>query len=179
MAIQIKDGRIGFSCDVCGEFVGNIGLRESCQKCRKDLCFDHARPGHVRMKSPPALRRIRFKLTFLCPACLDEIEREEQEEQQEKEELEKEREQRPVTHCKLCSADDSPPDQKIFGYRPPTFTNCERCGRLVCDQCLLDVYDPYYDYGLVCKECYQAKEQQDAKEREEYWLEEEENKIEE
>jgi hypothetical protein len=62
---------------------------------------------------------------------------------------------------------------------PPTFMNCERCGRLVCDQCLIDVYDPYYDYGLVCKECYQAKEQQDAKEREEYWREEEENKIEE
>jgi hypothetical protein len=68
---------------------------------------------------------------------------------------------------------------KTFGYRPPHFSNCERCGRLVCDQCLIEVYDPLYEYDILCRDCYEAKEQQDAKEREEYWREEEENKLEE
>ncbi|MDP2926598.1 MAG: hypothetical protein Q8N65_00425 [bacterium] len=67
---------------------------------------------------------------------------------------------------------------KIFGYSPPHFLSCERCGRLVCDQCLIEVYDPLYEYKIVCRDCYEAKEQQDAKKREEYWREEEENKLE-
>ncbi len=79
----------------------------------------------------------------------------------------------------FCTATDEPPEYKIFGYRTPTFSNCERCGKLVCDQCHIAVYDPFYEYGIVCKDCYAAKEQQDEKEREEYWREEEENKIEE
>jgi hypothetical protein len=57
--------------------------------------------------------------------------------------------------------------------------NCQKCGRLVCDGCLVSVYDPYYEYDIVCRECYEAKEQEDAKKREEYWREEEENKLEE
>jgi hypothetical protein len=68
---------------------------------------------------------------------------------------------------------------KIFGYNPPRFSNCERCGKLVCDQCRIAVYDPFYDYDIVCRECYAAKEQEDERKREEYWREEEENKLEE
>jgi len=46
--------------------------------------------------------------------------------------------------------------------------------RLACDQCLISVYDPSYEYDIVCRDCYEAKEQQDAKERKELWREEEE-----
>jgi len=97
-------------------------------------------------------------------------------------EVQAEKEQKPlgtITTCQRCGANDEPPDMKIFGYSPPHFSNCERCGRLVCDQCLVAVYDPFYEYDIVCKDCYEAKEQQDAKEREEHWREEEESKIEE
>lgn len=104
------------------------------------------------------------------------MENEEIEAQAEKEE----ESSRPITKCALCTATDEPPEYKTFGYRPPTFSNCERCGKLVCDQCRIEVYDPYYDYDIVCRECYTAKEQEDKRKREEYWREvEEENKIEE
>jgi hypothetical protein len=115
------------------------------------------------------------KPSYVCPDCKDELLNKEIEAQAEEEE----ESPRPITKCALCAANDKPPDMKTFGYSPPHFSNCERCGRLVCDQCLIAVFDPSYDYGLVCRDCYQSKEQQDAKKREELWREEEENKLEE
>lgn len=86
---------------------------------------------------------------------------------------------KPIANCEICFVDDEPPEYKIFGYSAPHFLNCERCGRLVCDQCLISVYDPNYEYDIVYKECYEAREQQDTNEREEYWRDEEENTFEE
>ena len=47
-----------------------------------------------------------------------------------------------------------------------------------CDQCRIAVHDPFYEYDIVCKKCYEAKEQEDAKKREELWPEEEEKQLE-
>jgi len=176
MGYSVRNGKLGFECDVCGVFVGDIRLLKSCYRCHKDIC-----PLHARLTLKPASLRPQFRpsrwddrLCYVCPDCDEERQREELDDKAE----EKSEPAQPITTCQRCGANDEPPDMKIFGYSPPHFSNCERCGRLVCDQCLIAVFDPSYDYGLVCRDCYQSKEQQDAKEREEYWREEEENKIE-
>jgi len=177
MGYSVRNGKLGFECDVCGVFVGDIRLLQSCYWCGRVICPLHARLFFKPSDLPPQLRRYRRDdgLRYACPDCFEEHERESP-----KDEVKEEPEpSEPITKCALCTATDEPLDSKIFGYRPPTFSSCHRCGKLVCDQCLMAVYDPFYDYDLVCRECYDAKEQQDAKEREEHWREEEENKLEE
>jgi len=176
MAYSFKYGKLGFECDVCGNYFPGLFLIEICRECEKQICPLCRRIRLSQSRSYFGLhRRSKFeKPEYVCPDCEANLEIEEIEAQAEKEE----ESSRTITKCALCTATDEPPEYKTFGDRTPTFFNCERCGKLVCDQCLIDVYDPYYDYGLVCKECYQAKEQQDAKEREEYWREEEEKKLE-
>ena len=169
--------KIGYECDVCGNYFGDIRLSNICQRCQKRMCTRcstvHFTPERL---SPLFFRHRRIeKPPYVCPDCKEELENEEIEVQNEKEE----EPLRTITTCQRCGANEEPPERKIFGYSPPTFTNCERCGKLVCDQCLISVYDSSYDYDLVCRDCYEAKEQQDTKEREEYWREEEENKLEE
>ena len=177
MSYSVRYGKIGFECDVCGNYFSGLFLMELCRKCKKQICPTcrriHLSPSRssFRLQRYPRLE----KPTFVCPDCETDLESEEIEAQVEKEE----ESTRTITTCRLCGADDSPPDYKIFGYKPPTFMNCQKCGRLVCDGCLVSVYDPYYEYDIVCGECYEAKEQEDAKKREEYWREEEENKLEE
>lgn len=177
MGYSVRNGKLGFECDVCGVFVGDIRLLKSCYRCHKDIC-----PLHARWIIKPASLRPQFRfyrwedrLCYVCPDCKEELENEEIEAQAEEEE----ESARPITKCSLCAADDEPPEYKTFGYRTPTFSNCPRCGKLVCDQCRISVYDPFYEYDIVCKECYEAKEQEDASEREEYWREKEETAFEE
>jgi hypothetical protein len=85
------------------------------------------------MPSKLPLRIFRYRRiersSFVCPDCEEILENEETEAQAEKDE----ESSRPITKCSLCAATDEPPGYKIFGYRPPQFLNCERCGRLVCD----------------------------------------------
>jgi hypothetical protein len=179
MGYSVRNGKLGFECDVCESFFPGLFLMELCHKCKKQICPKcqriHLSPSRssFRLQRYPRLE----KPTFVCPDCEADLESEEIEAQAEKEE----ESPKLITKCALCTATDKPPEYKTFGYRPPTFTNCEKCGKLVCDQCLIAVYDPSYDYDLVCRDCYQSKEQQDEKEREEYWREkeEEENKFEE
>jgi hypothetical protein len=177
MGYSARNGKLGFECDVCGVFVGDIRLLKSCYRCHKDIC-----PLHARLTLKPASLRPQFRpsrwddrLCYVCPDCDEERQREELDDKAEEES----EPAQPITSCQRCGANDEPPDMKTFGYRAPHFSNCERCGRLVCDQCLIEVYDPLYEYKIVCRDCYEAKEQQDAKKREEYWKEEEENKLEE
>lgn len=177
MGLSARNGKPGFECDVCGAFTGDLKFLKSCRKCHKDICSSCAALSFGPNDFFPRFNR-RFRIeksSFVCPECEEELEDEKIEAQAEKEE----ESSRPIIKCALCTATDEPPEEKIFGYRPPTFTNCERCGKQVCDQCLIAVYDPSYDYGLVCRDCYQFKEEHDEKEREELWREEEENKVEE
>jgi len=172
-----QNDKLGFECEVCGNFVGDLKLSHICRRCHKLICTLCSTPHFFPSSLPPQFLRNRKmeKPSYVCPDCKEELENEEIEVQAEEEN----ESPKPITKCALCAATDEPPDMKIFGYSPPQFSNCERCGKLVCDQCLVAVFDPSYDYGLVCRDCYQSKEQQDAKEREEYWREEEENKFEE
>lgn len=177
MGYSVRNGKLGYECDVCGVFIGDIRLLRSCYRCHKNICSLCAKLSFNASKLPPQFFRYRRieKPSYVCPDCKEELENEEIEAQAEDEE----EFPRPITKCALCAANDEPPEYKIFGYRPPTFSNCERCGKLVCDQCRIAVYDPCYEYDIVCRECYAAKEQEDERKREEYWREEEENKIEE
>jgi hypothetical protein len=176
MGYSVRNGRLGFECEVCGDF-SDLRLTNLCGRCIKRICWRCSIAHVFPDKLPPRFfryRRIEMP-SYVCPECNEELENEEIEAQAEKEE----ESSRPITKCALCTATDEPPEHKTFGYRPPTFSNCERCGKLVCDQCRISVYDPYYDYDIVCRECYSAKEQEDKRKREEYWREEEENKLEE
>ena len=134
-----------------------------------DRIIDHLNLTFVAEKTPPS--------HGFAQVALIAAEERQREELDDKAEEESEPAQ-PITTCQRCGANDKPPDYKIFGYKPPTLKNCQKCGRLVCDGCLISVYDPSYEYDIVCRECYEAKEQEDAKKREEYWREEEENKLE-
>jgi len=177
MAYSVKYGKLGFECDVCGDYFPGLSLIEICRECKKQICPLCRRIRLSQSRSYFGLhRRSKFeKPEYVCPDCEANLEIEEIEAKAEKDK----ESSRPVTTCQRCGADDSPPEYKIFGYRPPEFSNCEKCGRLVCDHCLISVYDPFYEYNIVCRNCYEAKEQEDAREREEYWREEEENKFEE
>ena len=172
MGLSARNGKPGFECDVCGAFIGDLRLHKSCCKCHKDICSSCAalsfspRDFFPRFNRYPRIE----KPSFVCQDCEEEFENEKIEAQT------KEESSRTITTCQLCGSNDEPLEEKIFGYRPPTFTNCERCGKQVCDQCLIAVYDPSFDYGLVCRDCYQFKEEHDEKEREELWREEEENR---
>jgi len=177
MGYSVRNGKLGYEYDVCGVFLGDLRFYKSCRRCQKAICSSCAvlsfSPSNL---SPRFLRYRRIeKPSCVCPDCKEELENEEIEVQAEKEE----EPPRTITTCQRCGANDEPPESKIFGYSPPHFSNCERCGRLVCDQCLISVYDPFYEYDIVCRDCYEAKDQQDAREREEYWREEEESKLEE
>jgi len=177
MGYSVRNGKLGYECDVCGGFIGDLRLSNICRRCCKRICTRCSILHFIPSKLSPQFfgyRRIE-KPSYVCPDCNEKLENEEIEVQAEKEE----EPPRTITTCQRCGANDEPPESKIFGYSPPHFSNCERCGRLVCDQCLISVYDPFYEYDIVCRDCYEAKEQQDAREREEYWREEEENKLEE
>jgi len=165
MEYSARDGKQGLECDVCGVFVGDSRLLKSCYRCHKNIC-----PLHARLTAKPASLRPQFssrrwddRLCYVCPDCDEERQREELDDTAEEES----EPTQPITICQICGANDKPRDMKTFGYRTPTFSNCERCGKLVCDQCHRAVYDPFYEYGMICKDCYAAKEQQDEKEREE------------
>lgn len=177
MGSSIRKGKLGFECDVCRDFVGDLRLSNVCRRCLKRICLPCSIPHFIPSKPPPQFFRNRRieKPAYVCPDCKEELEHEEIEVQAEEED----ESPRPITTCQICGANDEPPESKIFGYSLPHFLNCERCGRLVCDQCLISIYDPFYEYNIVCKDCYEAKEQQDAKEREEHWREEEESNLEE
>jgi hypothetical protein len=187
MGYSVRNGKLGFECDVCGVFVGDIKLLKSRYYCHKDICPLHARFFVKRSDLPPQLRKYRRDdpICYACPDCDEERQREdlekEEEEKQRQKELEEEEANRVINQCSLCSANDAwtgGPETFPSGIQL-TFHNCDRCGRLVCNGCLVSVYDPLYEYDLVCKECYEAKEQEDEREREVHWREEEENKIEE
>ena len=78
----------------------------------------------------PRWRRFPLEYIEICSHCYEELEREKLEEESKIEEEQEPPE--PITKCELCGANDEPPDRKIFGYSPPTFRNCDRCGKLVC-----------------------------------------------
>jgi|GEM_PF-2934089 len=171
-----KNIKIGYECDFCGNHFGDIGLSNICQRCQKRICPQCSTIHFTSHKlSSPLFRYRRIeKPSHICPDCKEILESEEAAAQAEKDE----ESSRPITKCSLCASTDEPPEYKIFGYRLPTFTNCDRCGKLVCDQCSLSPPDSSFKYNLVCSECYSAIEQEDARIREEYWREEEENKLE-
>jgi len=172
MGYSVRNDKLGFECEVCADF-SDLRLTNLCGRCHKRICISCSTAHFFLDKLPSRFFRYRRieKPTYVCPDCEEELENEEIEAQAER----GEEPPRTITTCQRCGSNDEPPDMKIFGYSPPHFSNCERCGRLICDQCLIAVYDPFYEYDNVCRDCYEAKEQQDAKEREEYWREEEEN----
>jgi hypothetical protein len=181
MAYSVRCGKLGFECDVCGVFVGDIRLIKSCYSCHRVICPLHTRLFFRTSDLPPQFRRYRKDdgFRYACPDCDEERQRKEQEEQKKEEKRLEEESQKPITTCQICGADDSPPDHKIFGNKPPEFMTCDRCGRLGCDNCISGSPEGHYEYDVICRECYQAIEQEEAREREEHWREEEENKIEE
>lgn len=181
MGYSVRNGKLGFECDVCGVFVGDIRLLKSCYRCHKDICPLHARWTLKPTSLRPQFRFSRWedKFCYVCPECDEERQREEQEEKKKEEERIEEESQKPITTCQICGADDRPPDYKIFGYKSPEFLNCDRCGRLGCDNCISGSPEGHYEYDVICRECYQAIEQEEAREREEYRreVEEEEDNL--
>jgi len=177
MGLSARNGKPGFECDICGVFISDLRFHKSCSRCHKDICSRCAALSFSSSNLFPRFNRFRRieRPSYVCPDCEEELHNEKKEAQTEEEK----EPSRTITTCQLCGSNDEPLEEKIFGYRPPTFTNCERCGKPICDQCLIAVHDPSYDYGLVCRDCYQSKEKQDEKEREELWREEEEIKLEE
>ena len=177
MELSARNGKPGYECEVCGEFVSDLRLSHICRRCGKHLCLRCSVFHFMPSKLPLRIlgHRNIERSSFVCPDCQEILENEEAAAQAEKEE----ESLRPITKCSLCAANDEPPERKIFGYTPPQFSNCDRCGRLVCDQCIMCPPDSSYKYNLACSACYSTIEQEDARKREEYWREEEENKLEE
>lgn len=175
MELSSRNGKPGFECEVCGEFVGDLRLSHICRRCGKHICLRCSISRFMPSKLPPRIFGYRGieRSSFVCTDCEEILENEETEAfvQKEEESL------RPITKCSLCAATDEPPEYKIFGYSPPQFSNCDRCGRLVCDQCIMRPPDSDYKNNLVCSECYSRIEQENARIREEYWREEEENNL--
>jgi len=176
MAYSAKYGKLGFECDVCGNYFPGLFLMETCRKCEKQICPLCRRIRLSQSRSYFGLhRRLKFeKPEYVCPDCAADLESEEIKAQAEKEE----ESSRPITTCQICGADDSPPEYKIFGYSPPYFLNCDRCGRLGCDNCITGSPEPHYEYDVICRDCYKTLEEEETREREEHWREEEENKLE-
>ena len=99
MGYLARNGKLGFECDVCGDFIGDLRLSNICRRCRKRICMRcsiaHLFPDRV----PPQFFRYRRieKPTYVCPECNEELENEEIEAQAEKEE----ESSRPITTCQM------------------------------------------------------------------------------
>jgi len=185
MAYSVRYGKVGFECDVCGVFVGDIRLLKSCYRCHKDIC-----PLHARWTIKPASLRPQFrfsrlvdKFCYVCPECDEERQREEQEKEEEvrqrQEEIEEEEARKVIPRCQVCGAHEAHAEGKTFPSPPLSFTNCERCGKLICNFCATTPPDCHKNWFLICKECCNYFVEEDEREREEYWRKEEENKLEE
>jgi hypothetical protein len=113
MGYSVRNGKVGFECDVCGVFVGGLRFYRSCHRCHKAICSLCSIPHFITSKLPPQFFRNRRidKPSYVCPDCKEELENEEIEVQAEEEE----ESSRPMTTCQICKKDDSPPDHKIFG----------------------------------------------------------------
>jgi len=127
MGYSARNGKLGFECDVCGVFVGDIRIIKSCDRCHKDIC-----PPHARLTSKPASLRPQFRpsrwgdrVCYVCPDCDEERQREKLNDKAEEES----EPAQPITTCQRCGANDEPPDMKTFGYRAPHFSNRPRPAR--------------------------------------------------
>ncbi len=79
----------------------------------------------------------------------------------------------PVPHCQICDVHEIHGGQKDFPSGLQFFfLNCERCGRLCCNGCISG--SSLAGYNIVCNPCYDEVTEQEAREREEYWREREE-----
>jgi hypothetical protein len=130
MAYSVKYGKLGFECDVCGVFIGDIRLLKNCYYCHKDICPLHARWGLKPVSLRPRFRFSRWEDRFcdVCPDCEEERQREEQEkeeeERQRQEELEEEEARRVIPRCQICGAHEVHGEGKTFPSPPLSFTNC-------------------------------------------------------
>lgn len=70
----------------------------------------------------------------------------------------------PIAVCELCGSDNGPSDHKIFGYGPPEFHRCDKCGKPVCDSCSIPSTHGHHKYGLACRECYDDVGREDERE---------------
>jgi len=168
--------RYGLPCGVCGEPISIYGFK-LCNRCHIVLCVKHRRSRIEQSDLPPQFRR-RERLHFVefCPDCFDEVEREAQEKIEEEDLKEKEyqewRENQVVHQCSICSANDAPDEgPKTFpSGLQLSFHTCGRCGKLVCNSCILSAtdmmhgyfYEAIVKYEMVCKECYEALESEYA-----------------
>lgn len=147
-------------CDICGEMIP-FQMPKSCQRCHKKLCImctQYIEP-YEQWWSGKWHRSKKRKLfdNPACPKCYDEIEKEsedkkaEEEEKREKEEhIKEDEEQNPKFKCNLCTASGNFQSTYSIGA-PLVFTNCPKCGRSVCTNCIVssDMYE-----NSVCKNCY-------------------------
>ena len=110
MGYSIRNGKLGFECEVCWRFVGDLRLSNFCRRCHKLICTLCSIPHFFTNKLPPQFLRSRRmdKLSYVCPDCKEELESEEIDVQAEDEE----ESPRPITKCSLCAATDEPPDLK-------------------------------------------------------------------
>jgi hypothetical protein len=168
MEYSVRSGKHGFECEVCGRFVGDLKLSHFCRRCHKLICILCSTPHFFPTDlSPQFLRNRKIdKPSYVCPDCKEELGSEEIEVPVEEED----ESPRQITECALCAATDEPPDQKTFGYSSPDFFNCERCGKLVCENCIRSATDMMHGYfyetlennNMVCKECYEGLEKEYA-----------------
>ena len=164
----------GLLCDVCKSEIKNLWFLRTCIECHRILCSGCIRRFyyHSTKINGPRWQKFTLKYEEVCNDCYEKLEEERLEEESK---IEDEKEPpKPITKCELCTATDEPPERKTFGDRKPHFTRCDRCGRNVCDLCIIDIYNPRYDYDLICRKCYNEIEEEEAREREEIWRKREE-----
>ena len=113
MGYSVRNGKLGFECDVCGDFIGDLRLSNICRRCLKRICTRCSILHFFPDKLPPQFFRYRRieKPSYVCPDCKEELENEEIEVQAEEEE----ESSRPITTCQICGADDSPLIIKFLG----------------------------------------------------------------
>jgi hypothetical protein len=155
----------GLSCEVCGTRAKNPSLFRICPECHRIVCAACVRRLYLCSKDYSRLRWSKFspKYREVCSDCHEELQAQQLEDQVE----EKPEASGPITTCEICGSNDEPPDHKIFGYRPPQFLRCDRCGKLVCDSCNKPSPEGHYEYGMICSQCYDDLAREDEREREE------------
>ena len=88
MTYSVRNGKLGFECDVCFRFVSDLKSLKSCDRCHKAICPLCSIPHFIQSNLHAQSFRNRQieKLSYVCPDCKAELESEEQEEAREKEE---------------------------------------------------------------------------------------------
>jgi len=111
MGYSVRNRKLGFECDVCGVFVGDIRLLKSCNRCQKVICPLHARLFLKTSDLPSQFRRYRRDdgFCYACPDCDEERQREKLEKEGEERQRQKELEEEEANKVILVHVKSSAP----------------------------------------------------------------------